>query len=52
MPSLLSLPYLGYLRRDDPTYLRTRALVLSERNPWCAAEPPLLPCQMRGPPVS
>eukprot|EP00753_Platysulcus_tardus_P003121 PLAT12268.5.p1 GENE.PLAT12268.5~~PLAT12268.5.p1 ORF type:complete len:232 (-),score=132.35 PLAT12268.5:14-709(-) len=34
VPSLLSLPYLGFLRKDDATYLRTRALVLSEANPY------------------
>jgi hypothetical protein len=34
VPSLLSLPYLGWCKADDPTYQRTRALVLSEDNPW------------------
>jgi len=34
VPSLLSLPYLGWCGRDDATYQRTRALVLSEDNPW------------------
>jgi hypothetical protein len=34
VPSLLSLPYLGWCRPDDPVYQRTRALVLSEDNPW------------------
>ncbi len=34
VPSLLSLPYLGWCGRDDPVYRRTRALVLSEDNPW------------------
>ncbi|MBR7833103.1 glycoside hydrolase family 125 protein [Actinospica durhamensis] len=33
VPSLLSLPLLGYCRREDPVYLATRAFVLSERNP-------------------
>ena len=28
VPSLLSLPYLGYTANDDPTYLRTRELVI------------------------
>ena len=34
VPSLLSLPYLGWCRADDATYRRTRALVLSQDNPW------------------
>jgi len=34
VPSLLSLPLLGWCREDDPTYLATRALVLSEANPF------------------
>jgi meiotically up-regulated gene 157 (Mug157) protein len=34
VPSLLSLPYLGYCRRSDPLYLSTRVRVLSERNPY------------------
>jgi meiotically up-regulated gene 157 (Mug157) protein len=35
IPSLLSLPYLGFCERDSPRYRRTRAYVLSERhNPW------------------
>ena len=35
VPSLLSLPWLGYLSPSDPTYVRTRAYVLSnETNPW------------------
>src|SRR5690606_35999241 len=33
VPSLLSLPYLGYCAPDDPLYLRTRAFVLSDENP-------------------
>ncbi|NUS43915.1 MAG: glycoside hydrolase family 125 protein [Mycobacteriaceae bacterium] len=33
-PSLLSLPYLGWCAPDDPLYLRTRALVLSDANPY------------------
>jgi meiotically up-regulated gene 157 (Mug157) protein len=33
VPSLLSLPRLGYCRPDDPLYLATRAFVLSARNP-------------------
>ncbi len=34
VPSLLSLPYLGCCAPDDPLYLRTRKLVLSEDNPY------------------
>jgi hypothetical protein len=33
VPSLLSLPRLGYGRPDEPMYLATRAFVLSPRNP-------------------
>jgi meiotically up-regulated gene 157 (Mug157) protein len=33
VPSLLSLPYLGFCAADDPRYLRTRAFCLSEDNP-------------------
>lgn len=33
VPSLLSLPYLGYLAPDDPVYQNTRAWLLSEENP-------------------
>lgn len=34
IPSLLSLPYLGAIKRDDPVYLNTRKLILSEDNPF------------------
>lgn len=34
VPNLLSAPYLGYLRADDPTYVATRRLILGEDNPW------------------
>jgi meiotically up-regulated gene 157 (Mug157) protein len=33
-PGLLSLPYLGCCRIDDPIYRRTRQFVLSEANPY------------------
>jgi len=34
VPSLLSMPYLGYCAADDPIYRNTRALVLSKVNPY------------------
>ncbi|WP_204602014.1 glycoside hydrolase family 125 protein [Cohnella boryungensis] len=34
VPSLLSIPYLGYLPADDARYRRTRAFVLSKDNPY------------------
>ena len=34
VPSLLSIPYLGYCSADDPIYRNTREFVLSERNPY------------------
>ena len=34
VPSLLSIPYLGCQRADDPAYLATRAFVLSGENPY------------------
>lgn len=32
IPSLLSLPYLGYVDKKDPIYKNTRAFILSEKN--------------------
>lgn len=37
VPSLLSLPYLGYCAKDDPLYRRTRARILSPANPYFSA---------------
>lgn len=34
VPSLLSLPYLGYCGADDELYKKTRDFILSERNPY------------------
>jgi hypothetical protein len=34
VPSLLSLPYLGFCAPDEPRYQRTRAFVLSRHNPY------------------
>jgi meiotically up-regulated gene 157 (Mug157) protein len=34
VPSLLSLPYLGWTTCDDPLYRRTRSLLLGPRNPF------------------
>lgn len=34
VPSLLSIPYLGYRSADDPVYENTRRFVLSEDNPY------------------
>lgn len=34
VPSLLSLPYLGAVRPDDPVYLNTRRFLLSDDNPY------------------
>ena len=34
VPSLLALPYLGCVKKDDPIYKNTRRLVWSEDNPY------------------
>jgi meiotically up-regulated gene 157 (Mug157) protein len=34
--SLLSLPYLGFVEKDNPTYASTRKLLLSPKNPYYA----------------
>ncbi|EKM59661.1 uncharacterized protein PHACADRAFT_205888 [Phanerochaete carnosa HHB-10118-sp] len=36
VPSLLSLPYLGFLNRTHPAYVATRQLLLSRNNPYYA----------------
>ncbi len=33
-PSLLSAPYLGYVKKDDEIYQNTRKFILSINNPW------------------
>lgn len=34
VPSLLSIPYLGYTHADDPLYQNTRRFILSTENPY------------------
>ncbi|WP_163582801.1 glycoside hydrolase family 125 protein [Gracilibacillus saliphilus] len=34
VPSLLSMPYLGYCSFDDPIYVNTRRFIFSEENPY------------------
>lgn len=34
VPSLLSIPYMGYLPANDPLYENTRRFILSDRNPY------------------
>jgi meiotically up-regulated gene 157 (Mug157) protein len=34
VPSLLGMPYIGTIDRNDPLYLRTRSFVLSNSNPY------------------
>lgn len=34
VPSLMSLPYIGFLNNTDPIYLSTRTAILSNRNPY------------------
>ncbi|KAG8692694.1 hypothetical protein FRC09_011029 [Ceratobasidium sp. 395] len=36
VPSLLSLPYLGFLNRSDSTYKKTKKTILSRLNPYYA----------------
>jgi uncharacterized protein len=37
VPSLLSLPYIGWCKKDDRLYKRTRALILGPDNPYYCA---------------
>ncbi|EJD01025.1 uncharacterized protein FOMMEDRAFT_21486 [Fomitiporia mediterranea MF3/22] len=39
VPSLLSLPYLGFLNKTDPAYVATRQVLLSRQNPYFAKGP-------------
>ena len=34
LPSLLSMPYIGYCSEDDEVYQNTRRMILSEANPY------------------
>ncbi|MGM9680503.1 MAG: glycoside hydrolase family 125 protein [Eubacteriales bacterium] len=34
VPSLLSIPYIGYRDKDDPIYQNTRRFILSRKNPY------------------
>lgn len=34
VPSLLSIPYLGYADKDDSVYMNTRRFILSQENPY------------------
>jgi meiotically up-regulated gene 157 (Mug157) protein len=36
VPSLVSLPYLGFLKRDDPAYKKTKSALFSRANPYYA----------------
>ncbi|MFD2114571.1 glycoside hydrolase family 125 protein [Paenibacillus yanchengensis] len=33
-PSLMSIPYIGYAKNDDPIYQNTRRFILSKHNPY------------------
>ncbi|KIK95139.1 glycoside hydrolase family 125 protein [Paxillus rubicundulus Ve08.2h10] len=36
VPSLLSLPYLGFLDRNDAAYIKTKKMLMSRQNPYYA----------------
>lgn len=36
VPSLVSLPYLGFLKRNDSTYIKTKDALFSRANPYFA----------------
>lgn len=36
VPSLVSLPYLGFLERNDPTYIKTKEMLFTRANPYYA----------------
>lgn len=38
VPNLISAPYLGYGKLDEPTYLATRKTLLSSENPYFMKE--------------
>lgn len=34
VPSLLSMPYLGYCKKEDTLYQHTQSFILSHHNPY------------------
>jgi len=39
VPSLVSLPYLGFMDKNDPIYIRTKQALFSPANPYYVAGP-------------